>query len=89
MENNVFDACFYASKYPDIKAVFGVDWWKAGHHWVNQGVREGRQSSAGFSIKAYLNRYPDLQRAFGATNYAAALNHWWEHGKKEGRNPRP
>jgi len=87
--SNVFDPCFYLSKYPDLRAAFKTDWVQAGGHWINQGVREGRQSSAGFSIKAYLNRYPDLQRAFGANNWFAALNHWYQHGKKEGRNPRP
>ncbi len=89
LENNVFDPCFYLSKYPDLRAAFKTDWVQAGGHWINQGVREGRQSSDGFSIKAYLNRYPDLQRAFGAKNYASALTHWFKYGKKEHRNPRP
>jgi hypothetical protein len=88
LENLVFDPCFYTNKYPDLKRAFGVDWWRAAHHWKTSGIHEGRQSSAGFSIRAYYSRYPDLQRAFGQ-NWAALLNHWWEHGKKEGRNPRP
>ena len=35
---------------------------------------------------AYLNRYPDLKKAFG-TDVAAAEKHYNEFGKKEGRDP--
>lgn len=34
----------------------------------------------------YLNRYADLQQVLGATNVAAAKNHWLEHGYSEGRD---
>ena len=35
--------------------------------------------------KCYVNRYPDLRRAFGH-NIGAAKRHWNKHGKKEGRD---
>merc|ERR1712232_210996 len=35
--------------------------------------------------QCYLNRYGDLQNAFGATNVAGAETHWNNHGKGEGR----
>jgi hypothetical protein len=42
----------------------------------------------GFEIcnwQCYLNRYPGLQRAFGANNTAAAAQHYETHGKREGK----
>ncbi len=36
--------------------------------------------------QCYLNRYPDLQRAFGTTNIRAAKTHWVQFGKKEERD---
>ena len=63
-----------------------------------------------FSIKAYVERYADLKKAFTVhiparpvmegirfvmkpakteINYAAALNHWFTNGRKEGRSPKP
>jgi hypothetical protein len=37
--------------------------------------------------QCYLNRYTDLQKAFGANNTTAAKTHWNKHGKGEKRNP--
>ncbi len=84
-----FDPVFYADKYSDLKTAFGYDCAKLKSHWDEFGLNEGRQSSSSFSIKAYLNRYPDLVKAFGATNYKAAWKHWFEYGKQEKRNPAP
>ena len=35
--------------------------------------------------QCYLNRYSDLQKAFGANNIQAAKNHWLKHGIREKR----
>ena len=35
--------------------------------------------------QCYLDRYSDLQKAFGPKNVADAENHWKRHGKSEGR----
>jgi hypothetical protein len=37
--------------------------------------------------QCYLDRYPDLQKAFGPNNTSAARTHWINHGKGEKRNP--
>jgi hypothetical protein len=42
-----------------------------------------------FDVAYYLSIYPDLQAAFGPTNYAAALNHWVTYGLYEGRRSSP
>ena len=36
--------------------------------------------------RCYLENNVDLARAFGATNVAAAQQHYWTHGKTEGRS---
>lgn len=84
----VLDPTFYLNHHPDLKNALGTNHAAARNHWLQKGIREGRQSSAAFSIKDYVARYPDVQRAHG-TNYAAALDHWLTTGKKERRDPRP
>ena len=106
LRKNVLDSCFYVHHYGDLNKAFKGDPVKAAGHWFMYGLKEGRQSNADFSIKAYVDRYPDLKKAFTVKegnnplvaaitkgkpviDYAAALKHWYEYGKKEGRNPRP
>ena len=36
--------------------------------------------------QCYLNRYPDLQSAFGAANIAAVKTHWIQNGRNENRD---
>jgi len=48
--------------------------------------RAVKVSVAGCNWQCYLNRYKDLQKAFGPTNVAAAKKHFYKYGKKEGRN---
>ncbi|HWW70523.1 MAG TPA: hypothetical protein VN089_11330 [Duganella sp.] len=83
----VFDANFYLNKYPDLKAAFGNDAQAAQQHWLQNGLKEGRDASPAFSIGGYRARYPDLQRAFGY-DYPALLRHWYDNGIKEKRDPR-
>merc|ERR1719163_892334 len=42
----------------------------------------------GCNWQCYLDRYPDLQKAFGKTNVKRAEKHWKDHGKKEKRECR-
>ncbi|MCR4704844.1 MAG: hypothetical protein K5641_02150 [Lachnospiraceae bacterium] len=41
-----FDAAYYASKYPDLMAVFGTDATKLYQHWITCGKKEGRIAKA-------------------------------------------
>lgn len=84
-----FDPVFYVNKYRDLKRVIGNDCKKLKEHWKIHGMKEGRQSAPNFSIKDYLIRYPDLQKAFGVTNYKRAMQHWYEYGKGEKRDASP
>ncbi len=42
-----------------------------------------------FYPQYYLSQNADLQSAFGAANYAAATQHWYDFGMREGRAPNP
>lgn len=90
--SSVFDANFYLNRYPDLRRVFvqrirGVDVIDdVGllNHFINHGMREGRQAHANFNVTAYRNRYGDLQRAFG-TDLPRFYLHFINHGQREGR----
>jgi len=60
---------------------------KAGYYPVCQKVvqAEGDDSTQGCNWACYLNRYPDLVRAYG-TDQTRAASHYKYHGKGEGRN---
>jgi len=88
-ELSVFDVHFYLKNYPNLQKTFANDLVAATAHWLTFGINEGLQSSASFSIKAYVKRYPDLLTKFGDTRYADALDHWFDHGKADGRDASP
>lgn len=53
-------------------------------HWKEWGVCEGRRASPEFDARAYLRMHADVRAAYG-NNYAKAMRHYLEHGRKEGR----
>jgi len=81
----VFNPTWYLQKYPDLQAAFGTNTTLATQHWIQYGVKEGRQGSPTFWSQAYLANYADLRAAFG-TNYAAAIQHYILYGINEGRH---
>ena len=82
--NYIFDATYYADKYPDLKAAFGYNTSALKQHYETNGKKEGRMASPVFDPMYYLNKYPDLKAAFG-TNYEAAYNHFRTNGINENR----
>ena len=84
----VFDATYYASKYADLKAAFGTDATKLYNHFINNGVKEGRQASPMFSVDYYLKNNADLKAAFGS-NRESAFNHFVSYGINEQRVTAP
>ena len=84
----VFDGKYYLGLYADIKAAFGEDEKSAFEHFVNYGIKEGRQGSAEFNVYSYRARYADLDAAFG-DDLASYYTHYIEYGKAEGRNGAP
>ena len=81
----VYDFNYYINKYPDIKKAYGNDDKKALQHFVNFGMREGRQAKADFNVYYYRNRYVDLRKAFG-TDLKKYYIHYINNGRKEGRD---
>ena len=84
----VFNATYYASKYADLKAAFGTDATKLYNHFINNGVKEGRQASPMFSVDYYLKNNADLKAAFGS-NRESAFNHFVSYGINEQRVTAP
>ena len=84
----VFDGKYYLGLYADLKAAFGEDEKSAFEHFVNYGIKEGRQGSAEFNVYSYRARYADLDAAFG-DDLASYYTHYIEYGKAEGRNGAP
>lgn len=82
--NFTFDADFYLSINPDVRAIVGFDQQAAQNHWNQFGLREGRRGSREFDPIFYINKYPDL-RSFIGNDYIKARDHWVNHGIDEGR----
>ena len=82
----VFDATYYANKYSDLKNTFGTNREKLLLHFINYGMREGRQAKATFDVRSYKNRYQDLRIAFGSDLKQYYL-HYINFGQREKRNP--
>ena len=80
----VFDAAYYANRYPDLKAAFGNDESALLQHFIQYGMAEGRQAKASFDVFSYRNQYQDLRVAFG-NNLKSYYMHYISNGKAEGR----
>ncbi|MGN0496593.1 MAG: glycoside hydrolase family 5 protein [Lachnospiraceae bacterium] len=83
--SSVYDYDYYISKYSDLKNVFGGNKSKAIAHFVNYGMKEGRQGCANFNVTYYKNRYVDLRNSCGK-NLPLYYKHYMTSGKKEGRD---
>lgn len=57
----------------------------AQQHWLTQGMAQGLPGSKMFSPSQYLQLNPELASAFGSTNYQAAIDHYVQTGRAEGR----
>lgn len=80
----VYDANYYYNKYPDLQRVIGANKVALLKHFVENGMREGRQGCESFNVKYYKDKYADLQRAFG-NDYVSYFKHYMNNGHKEGR----
>lgn len=80
----IFDAEYYYNTYPDVQAVIGNDAEALFAHFVNNGVREGRNGCEGFNLRAYVQNNPDLVEVFG-DDYGAYCRHYLEFGRNEER----
>lgn len=81
----VYDYEYYKKNYADLRAAFGDDSKKYLQHFVENGMREGRQAKASFNVTAYKHRYADLRAAFGNNNVSYYM-HYINNGNAENRN---
>ncbi len=76
----LFDAAWYAERYPDIAAA-GIE---PIRHFIRHGLEEKRDPNAFFESAWYLEHYLDV----GASGFHPLL-HYVMIGATEGRNPHP
>lgn len=83
----VYDFNYYCNRYPDIRVLFGNKPEAALAHFVNNGMKEGRQACDNFNVQIYKQNYEDLRNAFG-DNLKAYYLHFINNGSRENRNAR-
>lgn len=80
----VYDFNYYISRYSDLWKAFGWDTKATLAHFVNNGMKEGRQAKSDFEVWSYKNAYADLRSAFGS-NLTQYYLHYINNGRYEGR----
>lgn len=80
----VFDEYYYLDRYSDLRAAYGSDGEAAFAHFLNYGMKEGRQASASFDVFAYRARWRDLRQAYGMDLKPYYL-HYINYGERERR----
>lgn len=83
-DNVAFNATYYASHHSDVYDAYGDDAKALYNHFIKNGIKEGRQSSAQFCITVYKNNNEDLVETFG-DDLIKYYNHYIEYGCKENR----
>ena len=81
----VYDYYYYVAYNTDVKNTFGNDDQAVLAHFVNYGMKEGRQAKADFNVGIYRGNYADLQSAYG-NDLKSYYLHYMNFGKKEGRS---
>lgn len=81
---DIFDAAYYAEKYPDVVEAYGTDPNVLYAHYVNCGINEGRIPGKVFDVKKYRENNNDLEGLYG-DNWAAYVNQYLTEGLAEGR----
>ena len=80
----VFNPEYYANRYPDLMAAFGLNKDALWLHFQQFGMNEFRRGSAEFDPVYYKNNNPDVVEAFGDDNPMYYF-HYVAFGKSEGR----
>ncbi|MBR6825188.1 MAG: MBL fold metallo-hydrolase, partial [Oscillospiraceae bacterium] len=72
----VFDAKYYADRYPDLKAAYGTDEAKLYSHFVTYGIEEGRCASPYFDVVFYANHNNINLTEYVKGDYEKAMSHF-------------
>ena len=81
----VFNAEYYANRYPDLKAAYGTDEAKLYNHFINYGIEEGRCASPYFDVKIYMNYNSQNFQEENKGNYEKAFKHFLSNCKTASR----
>lgn len=82
--SEVYDSDFYYYNYPDLRNTIGDNKKALLKHFVDYGMKEGRQAKESFNPQYYRNIYPDLNKAYG-NDIVMYYKHFMLFGIKEGR----
>lgn len=80
----VFDAKYYAAKYPDLAKAGITSDAALLKHFKSTGIKELRQGNAEFNPVSYIQNNADLVASFG-TDYPKYYEHYMKYGYKEQR----
>lgn len=80
----VYDKDYYYSHNPDVRKAFGYNSKLLLQHFVQAGMREGRQAKETFEVRYYRDKYPDLKNAYG-NDFTKYFYHFMANGAKERR----
>lgn len=80
----VYNYNYYIATYPDLAKAFPDDDVATLKHFVEFGMKEGRNASPDFVLATYKNNNADLGNAFGDDN-ASYYMHYIQRGKAENR----
>ncbi len=81
----VYDYSYYIANNPDVANAYPDDDVAVLEHFVNFGMKEGRQAIASFNVNTYKNRYVDLRTAY-MRDLPSYYMHYISFGKAEGRS---
>lgn len=86
-ENNyisVYNYNYYRKNNPDLVTLYGDRRESYLEHFINVGMKEGRQGSKNFNLAVYKANNPDLVSSFGDDN-VKYYEHYISSGRAEGR----
>ena len=81
----VYDFNYYLEHNEDVRVAYGHDEDAVLEHFVEWGIKEGRQGNEKFNVYTYKNRYTDLRNAYG-NDLEKYYMHYINYGYAEGRN---
>lgn len=83
----IYDYDYYIQCNEDVKNAYNGDRAKTLEHFIQYGMKEGRNSHPQFDVYFYKNAYEDLQKAYG-DDLKSYYIHYNEYGYKEKRQAR-
>lgn len=83
LKSVVFDPTYYAANNADVVKVYGTTSAKLYEHFLNYGIKEGRQGSPAFSVKYYWQNNGGKKNPNKAPNYISEMKHFVNSGWKE------